>query len=95
MKYGCVPAVVSRAEEVPDLVDERLLVVLGHPGSRKLEILIKIVINIFYYIKLIYLSGVPRRVDTVDFAADAVLVEGAGQEDGQVGGLKEGLLVVS
>ena len=42
-----------------------------------------------------YLSGVPRRVDTVDFAADAVLGEGAGQEDGQVGGLKEGLLVVS
>ena len=42
-----------------------------------------------------YLSGVPRRVDPVDFAADAVFGEGAGQEDGQVGGLKEGLLVVS
>ena len=42
-----------------------------------------------------YLSGVPRRIDPVDFAADAVLGEGAGQEDGQVGGLKEGFLVVS
>ena len=52
MKYGCVPAVVSRAEEVPDLVDERLLVVLGHPGSRKLKILIKVIINIFYYINI-------------------------------------------
>ena len=42
-----------------------------------------------------YLSGVPRRVDPVDFAADAVFGEGAGQEDGQVCRLKKGLLVVS
>ena len=42
-----------------------------------------------------YLSRVPRRVDPVDLPADAALGEGAGQENGQVGGLKEGLLVVS
>ena len=37
IKYGCLPAVVSRAEEVPDLVDERLLVVLRREARRKLS----------------------------------------------------------